>query len=87
MAFAKSSKTFTQHADASGIGLGAVLYQELHAKEWVISFASQTLTKGEIQYPMHKQEFLALKWLITTAFHYYLYGKTFTIKSNNNPLA
>ena len=35
---------------------------------------------------MQKLEFLALKWSITTAFHDYLYGNTFTIKSDNNLL-
>ena len=47
---------------------------------------SQSLTKGDSQYPIHKLEFLALKWSITTAFHDYLYGNTATVKSYNNLL-
>ena len=40
LAFADFSKPFTLHIEASGIGLGAMLYQELEAKEWVISLRS-----------------------------------------------
>ena len=61
LVFADFSKPFTMHMDASGIGLGAVLYQEFEVKEQVIGFVSQSLTKEESQYPMHMLEFLALK--------------------------
>ena len=43
----------------------------------------QSITKGESWYPMHKLEFLALKWSMTTGFHDYVYWNTFTKKSNN----
>ena len=35
---------------------------------------------------MHKLEFLALKWAITDRFHEYLYGATFDVYTDNNPL-
>ena len=40
LTFADFSKPFTLHMDASGIELGAMLYQELEAKEWVIGVLS-----------------------------------------------
>ena len=38
------------------------------------------------QGPIHKLEFLALKWAIIDKFHDYLYGNTFTVITDNNPL-
>ena len=46
-------------------GLGAVLYQKQDGVKKVISYASQSLTKSEAKYPVHKLEFLCLKWAIT----------------------
>jgi hypothetical protein len=48
--------------DASGFGLGAVLYQEQQGEKRVICYASRGLTKAEKNYPSHMLEFLALKW-------------------------
>ena len=72
--------------DASILGLGAVLYQEQEGVEKVISYASQSLLKLESKYPIHKLEFLCLKWEITDQFHEYLYGNTFDVYTDNNPL-
>ena len=65
------------HTDVSLLGLRAVLYQVQDGVEKVISYASQSLTKSEAKYPVHKLEFLCLKWAITDEFHEYLYGNTF----------
>ena len=35
---------------------------------------------------MHKLKFLALKWVVVEKFHEYLYGLTFNIHTDNNPL-
>ena len=67
-------------------GLGAVLYLEHNRVKKVISYASQSLTKSKAICPVHKLEFLCLKWAITDQFHEYLYGKTFDIYMDNNPL-
>ena len=32
-------------------------------------------------------EFLCLKWAITDEFHKYLYGNTFSVCTDNNPLS
>ena len=74
------------HTDASVLGLGAVLYQVQDGVEKVISYASQSLTKSEAKYPVHKLEFLCLKWAKTDQFHEYLYGNKFNVYADNNPL-
>ena len=56
------------------------------ALERPVTYASRTLSKLERNYDAHKLEFLALKWAITDRFHEYLYGGTFDVYTNNNPL-
>ena len=85
--YADYTKPFVLHTDASTTGLGAVLYQKQEdGKERVIAYASHTLNKSERNYDTHKLEFLALKWAITDRFHEYLYGATFDVFTDNNPL-
>ena len=75
------------HTDMSEIGLGAILYQEqAEGPPRVIAYASQSLSKAEKKYHSSKLEFLALKWAITEQFQEYLYGGTFEVHSDNNPL-
>ena len=52
----------------------------------MIAYASRRLSKAEKNYPVHKQEFLALKWAVTEKFADYLIGSTFTAFTDNNPL-
>ena len=52
----------------------------------MISYASRSLTQSEMKYPVHKLEFLGLKWAITEQFHENLYGNMFDIYTDNNPL-
>jgi transposase InsO family protein len=86
LAFADYSKPFIIHTDASLEGLGAVLLQDQGDKERVIAYASRSLSSSERNYPVHKLEFLALKWAVTDKFHDYLYGNSFQVKTDNNPL-
>ena len=72
--------------DASGDGLGAVLYQLQDGKERVIAYASRGLRASERNYPVHKLEFLCLKWSVCDKFHDYLYGNEFQVRTDNNPL-
>ena len=86
MAYADFAKPFKLHTDASVLGLGAVLYQVHKGVEKVISYTSRSSTQSETKYPVHNLEFLCLKWAITEQFYEYLYGNTFDVYTDNNPL-
>ena len=87
LAYADYTKPFRLHTDASEKGLGAVLYQaQADGTDRVIAFASRSLSKTERNYDAHRLEFLALKWAVTERFHEYLYGGTFEVYTDNNPL-
>ena len=88
LAYADYQKPFKVVTDASGIGLGAALYQtDEEGRERPVAFASRSLNPAEKNYPAHKLEFLALKWVVTEQFHEYLYGsKQFSVHTDNNPL-
>ena len=79
-------KPFKLHTDVSVLDLRTLLYQVQDGVEKVISYASRSLMKSESKYPVHKLEFLCLKWAITEQFHEYLYGNTFDVYTDNNPL-
>lgn len=86
LAFADPKLPYVLHTDACSAGLGAALYQEQEGKLRVIAYASRGLSKSEKNYPVHKQEYLALKWAICEKFKDYLYGTDFTVFTDNNPL-
>lgn len=89
LGFPDFSQPFILHTDASGQGLGAVLYQKQEGKLRVIAYGSRTLTTSEKNYHLHsgKLEFLALKWSVTEKFRDYLYyAPSFIVFSDNNPL-
>ena len=48
---------------------------------------SRVFIKPETQYAAQKLEFLALKWSMSGPFCEYLYGNTFQVKFDNNPLS
>ena len=56
-------------------------------KERPVAFASRTLSKAERNYTTYKLEFLALKWSVTDRFDEYLYGSTFEVYTDYNPLS
>ena len=67
--------------------MGAVLYQTCEdGTDAVIAYASRSLSKAESHYPAHKLEFLTLKCAVVKQFHEYLYGLTFDVYTENNPL-
>ncbi|KAK7938973.1 hypothetical protein WMY93_002299 [Mugilogobius chulae] len=86
LGFADPKRPYILHTDASTTGLGAALYQEQDGHLRAIAYASRGLSSSESKYPAHKLEFLALKWSITEKFHDYLYGASFVVVTDNNPL-
>ena len=71
----------TLQMDASKKGLKACLIQ----KGKVISYASRTLTKTEQNYQNLEREALGTIWGVEK-FHYFLYGKEFTLETDQKPL-
>ena len=86
LAYANYSLPYELHVDASSLGLGAVLYQTQNGVKKVIAYASRGLRQPERRYPAHKLEFLALKWSVADKFRDYLYGSSFKVETDNNPL-
>ena len=52
----------------------------------VIAYPSRSISNAENIYHSSKLEFLALKWAVCEWFHEYLYGGTFEVFTDNNPL-
>ena len=86
-AYANFTKPFKLYTDACGTGLGAVIYQTWEdGIKAVIAYASRSFSKAKSHYPAHKLAFLTLKWAVVEKFHEYLYGSTFHIHMDNDPL-
>lgn len=72
-------------ADASPVGLGAVLVQFNDSGPRVIAYASKKLSDVEKRYAQTEKEALALVWAVER-FHYYLYGRSFELVTDHKPL-
>jgi hypothetical protein len=74
-------------ADASPVGLGAVLVQNQKMNEgWVpVCYASRSLTSCERRYSQTEREALALVWACER-FHAYVYGMKFDLVTDHKPL-
>ena len=71
----------TLQTDASKKGLGAVILQDSRP----VMFASRALTESERNYQNLERECLATIWGMEK-FHYFLYGKRFTLETDQKPL-
>lgn len=86
MAYADPGLPYELHVDASREGLGGVLYQEQNGRLRPVAYVSRSLTPAEKNYPIHKLEFLALKWTVVDKLRDYLYGAEFVVKTDKNTL-
>ena len=71
----------TLQMDASKKGLGACIIQKGKA----VCYASRALTKTEQNYQNLEREALGTIWGMEK-FHYFLYGKEFTLETDQKPL-
>ena len=71
--------------DASPVGLGGILTQTHGDETRPVAYASRTLTPVERRYSQTEPEALAVVWGCER-FHLYLYGTTFDICTDHNPL-
>ena len=71
----------TLQTDASKKGLGAVILQDSRP----VMFVSWALTGAEKNYQNLERECLVMIWGMEK-FHYFLYGKQFTLETNQKPL-
>ena len=87
LAFADFDKPFFLETNASNLGLGAVLSQK-QADSWYhpVAYACPSLATHEHNYHSMKQVLLGLKWVIAEQFQENLLWKSFTVKTNSNPL-
>ena len=72
-------------ADASPVGLGAVLTRVQKDGARVISYASRSLTETERRYSQTEKEALALIWACEK-FHPYIYGTPLELVTDHKPL-
>ena len=72
-------------ADASPVGLGAVLAQEQGETWRAVSYASRSLTDVERRYSQTEKEALALVWACER-FNMYPSGRNFELETDHKPL-
>ena len=72
-------------ADASPVGLGAVLTQQQGGMWRVVSYASRSLTDVERRYSQTEKEALALVWACER-FNMYVSGQSFELETDHKPL-
>ena len=75
------SKSVTLSVDASKSGLGAACLQN----GFPVAYASRTLTEAQTRYVQIEKELLAASFACKK-FHYFIYGREFTIETDHKPL-
>ena len=83
--FPKPEAPFVLDTDASLTGIGAVLSQVIDGREYVLGYASRSLSKTERNYCTTRRELLAVKHFVQH-FRPYLYGRAFTIRTDHASL-
>ncbi|KAL4008478.1 hypothetical protein ACER0C_002330 [Sarotherodon galilaeus] len=76
------TQPFTLQTDASGVGIGAVLLQEVEGVRRPVVFLSRKLQDRESRYSTVEKECLAMKWAVESL-RYYLLGRHFTLETDH----
>ena len=79
------TKDFILRTDASDQGVGAVLLQECYGELFPVAYASKKFLDHEKKYSTMEKECLGLVWAVKK-FQVYLYGRTFTLQTDHQPL-
>ncbi|KAI4897404.1 hypothetical protein NFI96_005671 [Prochilodus magdalenae] len=76
---------FILQTDASGVGLGAVLLQEVEGQRRPVAFLSRKMFPREQRYSTVEKECLAIKWALDSL-RYYLLGRSFLLETDHRAL-
>lgn len=79
------TQPFTLQTDASGVGLGAVLLQEVDGERRPVVFLSRKLEDRETRSSTVEKECLAMKWAVELL-RYYLLGRHFVLETDHRAL-
>lgn len=79
-------KSLSLAVDASPVGVGAVISHNTPEGERPIAYGSRSLTSAEKNYSQIEREGLAIVFGLQK-FHQYLYGRHFTLITDNKPLS
>ena len=75
---------FYVQSDTSDKGFGAVLGQICNGKEVAVAYASKTISSSQLNWSTIEKEAFAIVWSVK--YRHYLYGRSFTIYTDHNPL-
>jgi hypothetical protein len=79
------TKPFILQTDASALGLGAVLSQQVEGKDRPIAYASRRTSRTEAKYGATQLEALAIVWAVLH-FDHYLAGAPFYLETDHSAL-